>query len=110
MHNTFSAFDYAMMARALRLAKRGIYTAAPNPMVGCVITLDGEIIGEGHHQQAGTAHAEVNALLQVNELIAQGKLVATQLKEATAYVTKPLTSSPSNKRTVASSTKRPQPS
>lgn len=87
MHNTFSAFDYAMMARALRLAKQGIYTAAPNPMVGCVITLDGEIIGEGHHQQAGTAHAEVNALWQVNELIAQGKLVATQLKEATAYVT-----------------------
>ena len=84
---TFSAFDHAMMARALRLAQQGKYTAAPNPMVGCVITLDGDIIGEGHHQQAGTAHAEVNALLQVDELIVQGKLVATQLKQATAYVT-----------------------
>ncbi|MCH1414588.1 MAG: bifunctional diaminohydroxyphosphoribosylaminopyrimidine deaminase/5-amino-6-(5-phosphoribosylamino)uracil reductase RibD, partial [Glaciecola sp.] len=65
----------------------GIYTAAPNPMVGCVITLEGEIIGEGHHQQAGTAHAEINALIQVNSLIDNGQLVASQLNQATAYVT-----------------------
>ena len=87
MHTTFSAFDHAMMARALRLAKQGIYTTAPNPMVGCVITLDGEIIGEGHHQQAGTAHAEINALLQVNSLIDNGQLDPRQLNQATAYVT-----------------------
>ncbi|MBT4884250.1 MAG: bifunctional diaminohydroxyphosphoribosylaminopyrimidine deaminase/5-amino-6-(5-phosphoribosylamino)uracil reductase, partial [Glaciecola sp.] len=37
----FSAFDHAMMSQALRLAKLGRYTVAPNPLVGCVITLDG---------------------------------------------------------------------
>ena len=84
---TFSAFDHAMMARALRLAQKGRYTAAPNPMVGCVITLDNKVIGEGHHQQAGTAHAEVNALSQVDDLLTQGKLDVDQLKYATAYVT-----------------------
>lgn len=69
--------DYQMMARALRLAKLGEYTARPNPMVGCVITRDNKIVGEGHHHQAGTAHAEINALKQAGALA----------KGATAYVT-----------------------
>lgn len=89
-HNTrasFSAFDYAMMAQALRLAQQGQYTAAPNPLVGCVITLDEQIIGQGHHQQAGTAHAEVNALTQVSALVEQGTLDRVQLSSACAYVT-----------------------
>ena len=50
------------MARALRLAARGLYTAHPNPMVGCVLVRDGKIVGEGWHERAGCAHAEVNAL------------------------------------------------
>jgi len=50
------------MARALQLAARGEYTAHPNPMVGCVLAQDGEVVGEGWHQRAGEAHAEVNAL------------------------------------------------
>ena len=58
----FSAHDCAMMARALRLAARGRYTAHPNPMVGCVLVRDGSIIGEGWHRRAGEAHAEVNAI------------------------------------------------
>ena len=58
----FSAFDHAMMARALRLAERGRYTARPNPMVGCVITRDEVIVGEGLHWRAGEAHAEILAL------------------------------------------------
>jgi len=58
----FSAAESAFMARALRLAERGVYTAHPNPMVGCVLVKDGEIVGEGWHERAGEAHAEINAL------------------------------------------------
>ena len=58
----FSAIDHALMARALRLAERGLFTTQPNPRVGCVIARDGEIVGEGWHQRAGEAHAEVFAL------------------------------------------------
>lgn len=58
----FTAFDHAMMARALRLAGRGAYTTRPNPMVGCVITQDEDVVGEGWHERAGEPHAEVMAL------------------------------------------------
>ncbi len=54
--------DREFMARALRLAERGLYTTDPNPRVGCVLVRDGEIVGEGWHQRAGEAHAEVRAL------------------------------------------------
>lgn len=50
------------MAHALRLAERGLYSAHPNPMVGCVIVRDREVVGEGWHKVAGEAHAEINAL------------------------------------------------
>ena len=71
----FSASDSAYMARALRLATRGEYTAHPNPMVGCVLVRDGKIIGEGWHASSGEAHAEVNALA-----------AADDAKAAVAYV------------------------
>jgi diaminohydroxyphosphoribosylaminopyrimidine deaminase / 5-amino-6-(5-phosphoribosylamino)uracil reductase len=74
---SFSEFDTRMMHHALALAERGAYTTKPNPMVGCVITRDDKIVGEGFHQRAGEAHAEVFALQQAAEL-ARG---------ATAYVT-----------------------
>ena len=57
-----SAADYRCMARALTLARRGLYSTDPNPRVGCVLVRDGEIVGEGWHQCAGEPHAEVNAL------------------------------------------------
>ncbi len=72
----FSANDSATMARALRLATRGEYTAHPNPMVGCVLVRDGTVIGEGWHALAGEAHAEINALN-----------AAGNAAGATAYVT-----------------------
>lgn len=50
------------MARALQLAERGLYTTDPNPRVGCVIVNDDAIVGEGWHERAGLAHAEVLAL------------------------------------------------
>ena len=52
------------MARALRLAARGLYTTDPNPRVGCVVVRDGAIVGEGWHERAGSPHAEVHALQQ----------------------------------------------
>ena len=65
------------MARALELARRGLYTTTPNPRVGCVIVRDGTVVGEGWHERAGDAHAEILALHAAGEL-ASG---------ATAYVT-----------------------
>lgn len=65
------------MARALRLAARGLFTTQPNPRVGCVIAHGDEIIGEGWHQRAGEAHAEVFAL----------RAAGRRARGATAYVT-----------------------
>ncbi len=66
----------AAMARALTLAEQG--PVGPNPRVGCVV-LDarGEIVGEGWHQGAGTAHAEVVALAQAAERARGGTAVVT---------------------------------
>ncbi len=50
------------MELALDLAARGWGTAAPNPMVGAVLLKDGEIVGQGHHDEFGGPHAEVAAL------------------------------------------------
>ena len=72
---SFTPFDNRMMRRALRLAIRG-YTH-PNPMVGCVITRDEQIIGEGWHPLAGRHHAEIIALQQAGG----------RANRATAYVT-----------------------
>jgi diaminohydroxyphosphoribosylaminopyrimidine deaminase/5-amino-6-(5-phosphoribosylamino)uracil reductase len=58
----FSAFDHAMMRRALALAEKGLYTTTPNPRVGCVLVKQESILGEGWHERAGEAHAEVLAL------------------------------------------------
>jgi len=55
------------MARCLELAKKGIGNVSPNPMVGCVIVHNDEIIGEGYHQEYGKEHAEVNAINSVND-------------------------------------------
>ena len=55
------------MARALQLARRGLYTTHPNPRVGCVIVRDGKVVGEGWHERTGLAHAEVIALEQAGE-------------------------------------------
>ena len=62
----FSEFDRAMMRRALVLAEKGLYTATPNPRVGCVLAKGGEVIGEGFHEKAGGPHAEARALVQAS--------------------------------------------
>ena len=65
------------MQRALVLAERGLYSASPNPRVGCVIVNQQQIVGEGFHLQAGEPHAEVHALRQAG----------SQAQGAIAYVT-----------------------
>jgi len=74
---SFTAVDHGMMARALQLAERGLWTTSPNPRVGCVLVRAGEVVGEGWHARAGEAHAEVHALLAAGD----------KARGATAYVT-----------------------
>jgi len=64
---TFTADDHSYMARALQLARHGLYTTHPNPRVGCVIVRHGQIVGEGWHAKAGEAHAEIHALRMAGE-------------------------------------------
>ena len=72
--------DRAMMARALALAVRGLYTTSPNPRVGCVVARDDAVLGEGWHERAGLPHAERLAL---DEARAHGH----DVRGATVYVT-----------------------
>lgn len=58
----FTDTDRRHMARALRLARRGLYGTDPNPRVGCVLAREGRPVGEGFHARAGGAHAEIAAL------------------------------------------------
>ena len=71
--------DALFMRRALELAHLGTGYARPNPLVGCVVTHQGRIIGEGWHERHGQAHAEVNALAAVAD--------QSLLKKARVYVT-----------------------
>lgn len=73
----FSAIDYQMMSLAIDLAKKGRFTTAPNPNVGCVITQNDVIVGQGYHKKAGEPHAEVHAM----------RMAGDKAKGATAYVT-----------------------
>jgi diaminohydroxyphosphoribosylaminopyrimidine deaminase / 5-amino-6-(5-phosphoribosylamino)uracil reductase len=67
------------MRRALELAKLGSGYTAPNPMVGCVVVHNGQIIGEGWHRNYGGPHAEVNAIASVPD--------KSLLPESRVYVT-----------------------
>jgi diaminohydroxyphosphoribosylaminopyrimidine deaminase/5-amino-6-(5-phosphoribosylamino)uracil reductase len=70
-----------LIQRALRLARNAVGLSEPNPRVGCVLaSAAGEVLGEGHTQRAGGAHAEVMAL---RDAAARG----ADLRGATAYVT-----------------------
>lgn len=74
---TFTSDDNRFMTQAIELAKRGQFSAKPNPCVGCVIVQNKQVVGEGWHEKAGEPHAEVHALKQAGE----------RAENATAYVT-----------------------
>lgn len=71
-------FKEIYMDRCLQLARNGILTTAPNPMVGAVIVWQDQIIGEGYHIRCGEGHAEVNAIASVKN--------PELLRESTMYV------------------------
>lgn len=66
------------MLRCIELAKNGLGTTYPNPLVGSVIVYDGKIIGEGWHIKSGSPHAEVNAVNSVKD--------KSLLRKSTLYV------------------------
>lgn len=72
--------DTEGIRRALELAENGLFTTAPNPRIGCVITKDNRVIGEGFTQPPGQAHAEIHAM---NDAVRRGN----DLRGATVYVT-----------------------
>jgi diaminohydroxyphosphoribosylaminopyrimidine deaminase/5-amino-6-(5-phosphoribosylamino)uracil reductase len=72
--------DIDGMTLALDWAAKGMTSTAPNPRVGCVIVRDGQVIGAGHTQPAGQAHAEIMAMRDAE---ARGN----DVRGATAYVT-----------------------
>jgi diaminohydroxyphosphoribosylaminopyrimidine deaminase / 5-amino-6-(5-phosphoribosylamino)uracil reductase len=69
--------DRAHLRRAIELAQQGAGEVKPNPLVGAIVTRDGEILGEGWHERYGAAHAEVNAIEACG---------STDLTGATLYV------------------------
>lgn len=71
--------DETYIKRCLQIAKNGLGTTRPNPMVGAVIVASNKIIGEGFTSQYGGAHAEVNAIKSVID--------KSLLSKATLYVT-----------------------
>jgi diaminohydroxyphosphoribosylaminopyrimidine deaminase / 5-amino-6-(5-phosphoribosylamino)uracil reductase len=72
--------DLQGMQLALQWAEKGLFITTPNPRVGCVIVKDGRVIGEGHTQPAGQAHAEVQALADAAQR-------GNDVRGATVYVT-----------------------
>ncbi|WP_353778532.1 bifunctional diaminohydroxyphosphoribosylaminopyrimidine deaminase/5-amino-6-(5-phosphoribosylamino)uracil reductase RibD [Winogradskyella sp. 3972H.M.0a.05] len=72
------SYDY-YIKRCIAIAKKGLGTTRPNPMVGCVIVHDDKIIGEGYTSPYGGPHAEVNAINSVED--------KSLLKASTLYVT-----------------------
>lgn len=79
LHLETSSGDEEFMLRCIQIAKNGLGSTAPNPMVGAVIVHKGKIIGEGFTSAYGGPHAEVNAIASVKD--------TSLLKSATLYVT-----------------------
>jgi diaminohydroxyphosphoribosylaminopyrimidine deaminase/5-amino-6-(5-phosphoribosylamino)uracil reductase len=78
---SFSPLDHTLMNQALALARQALFLTSPNPRVGCVLaSASGEVLGQGHTQRAGEAHAEVMALRDAAER-------GVNVQGATAYVT-----------------------
>ncbi|KAA0225590.1 bifunctional diaminohydroxyphosphoribosylaminopyrimidine deaminase/5-amino-6-(5-phosphoribosylamino)uracil reductase RibD [Fimbriimonadia bacterium ATM] len=72
---TRSSDDERWMAAAIEESRKGF--PAPNPNVGCVVVRDGAVIGRGHHEEAGCAHAEAVALEQAGPNARGSTLYAT---------------------------------
>ncbi|WP_284674639.1 bifunctional diaminohydroxyphosphoribosylaminopyrimidine deaminase/5-amino-6-(5-phosphoribosylamino)uracil reductase RibD [Moraxella haemolytica] len=76
----FHSDDVYYMNLAIEEAKKGQFTARPNPIVGCILIKNNLIIGRGFHPQTGLSHAEVFALQDAQNC-------GADVQGATAYVT-----------------------
>ena len=74
--------DVKWMRLAIRLAKRGLGTTSPNPMVGAVIVRNGRLLGQGWHVRAGEGHAEVNAIRDAGRKKLRGAKCAPPERQA----------------------------
>ena len=72
------------LKRAIDLAREGKYLTKPNPMVGCVIVKDNEVIAEGYHMKYGSNHAEINALEDLNK---NNNISQAEFRQLTLYCT-----------------------
>jgi diaminohydroxyphosphoribosylaminopyrimidine deaminase/5-amino-6-(5-phosphoribosylamino)uracil reductase len=73
---SLSPTDRVLLERAIEIGRQGWGRVHPNPMVGCILEKDGQIIAEGWHEELGQAHAEVNAL----------RIAGERARGSTAYV------------------------
>ena len=85
MEHTIRYFDHLMMARCLELAERGLGYSQTNPLVGCVVVKDGQIISEGWHKHFGGPHAEVEALEKIPDEVAQKCTLYVNLEPCCHY-------------------------
>lgn len=76
---THTTTDVMYMQQALSLAREGAGFVSPNPLVGCVIVKDSQVVGQGYHQRFGGPHAEVYALQEAGAR-AQGAVLYVNLE------------------------------
>lgn len=77
---TIDARDVALLERAVDLAERGRRSVSPNPLVGAVVSRDGQVLGEGWHAQLGGSHAEVAAIAACGDQDLTGATIHVSLE------------------------------
>jgi len=77
--------DEFFIKECIELAKNGNGKVSPNPLVGCVIVKNGNIISSGYHMEFGKAHAEVNALKKISDKEAAGSTLYVNLEPCSIY-------------------------
>ena len=76
--------DESFMRKTIRLAKKGLGSTSPNPLVGAIVVKGGGIIGSGYHKKAGAPHAEIEALTKAGKN-AKGATLYVNLEPCNHY-------------------------
>lgn len=76
--------DEGFMKKTLRLAKKGLGSTSPNPLVGALVVKDRQIVGSGYHKKAGAPHAEIEALSKAGKS-AKGATLYVNLEPCNHY-------------------------
>jgi diaminohydroxyphosphoribosylaminopyrimidine deaminase/5-amino-6-(5-phosphoribosylamino)uracil reductase len=84
MRSDLPVKDEQYMRMALALAKKGLGTVSPNPMVGAILVKDKAVVGKGYHRKAGSHHAEVGAIESAGEN-ASGSTLYVNLEPCVHY-------------------------